>query len=117
MLVTDAIALSSGWNVESHNSHFRQGTEDIIWLPFVGRHQWVLITKDQKIRKRPFERQVLINSGVRSFVLYGGNLKAAEMAAIYSAAMPAMLKLIADQAPPLIARIDDQAFVTLLYPP
>jgi hypothetical protein len=83
----------------------------------VGRNQWVLITKDKRIRKRPFERQVLINSGVRSFVLYGGNLKAAEMAAIYITAMPAMLKLIAEQPPPFIARINEQAMVTLTSPP
>lgn len=86
-------------------------------MPFVGRNQWVLITKDKRIRKRPFERQVLINSGVRSFVLYGGNLKASEMAVIYIAAMPAVLKLIAEQPPPFIARINDQAIVTLTYPP
>jgi hypothetical protein len=40
----DAIALSSGWSVEPHNKHFRQGTEDTVWLPFVSRNQWVLLT-------------------------------------------------------------------------
>jgi hypothetical protein len=108
--------LSSGWTVEQHNSHFPQGTEDIVWLPFVGRNQWVLITKDQRIRKHPFERQVLINSGVRNFVLHAGNLKAAEMAAIYTTAMPAMLTLIAEQAAPFIAKIEEQAIVSLTYP-
>jgi len=115
-LVVAALASSSGWNVETHDNHFPQGTEDVVWLPYVGSNQWVLITKDQKIRKRPLERQALINSGVRSFVLHAGNLKASEMAAIYTVAMPAMLKLIATQAPPFIARIDDQALVTVSYP-
>jgi hypothetical protein len=54
----------------------------------VGSNNGVLITKDQKIRRRPLEREALINSGVRSFVLNAGNLKAGEMAAIFSAAMP-----------------------------
>lgn len=88
-----------------------------MWLPFVGRKDWVPITKDKRIRKRPLEREALINSGVRSFVLYAGNLKAAEMASIFSAAMPAMLRLLAEQPPPFIARIDEQALVTLAYPP
>jgi hypothetical protein len=89
---------------------------DTVWLPFVGRNEWVLITKDQRIRRRPLERHVLINSGVRSFVLHAGQLKASEMAAIYSAAMPDMLKLITNQAPPFIAKIDGRAVVTVLYP-
>jgi hypothetical protein len=108
--------LSSGWGVEKHNSHFAQGTEDVVWLPVVGRNEWVLITKDQRIGKRPLEIKALINSGVRSFVLHAGNLRASEMGAIYTAAMPAMLKLIADQPPPFIAKIDDLGIVSLTYP-
>ena len=60
---------------------------------------------------------MLINSGVRSFVLSAGNLKAVEMAAIFTAAMPAMLKLIAEHPPPFIARVDQQALVIVMYPP
>jgi hypothetical protein len=107
---------ASGWIVEPHNKHFKQGTEDVVWLPFIGSRRWVLITKDQKIQKRPLERQALMNSGVRSFVLRAGNLRASEMAAIYSAAMSAMLKIIAEQAPPFIAQIDELGRVIVTYP-
>ena len=62
------------------------------------------------------ERQALINAGVRAFILVSGNLKGTEMAAIFAAAMPNMLKLIAEQAPPFIARIDQTARVDLIHP-
>ena len=76
----------------------------------------MVVTKDKKIRTRPLERQALISAGVRAFVLVSGRLRAGEMAAIFSAAMPAMLKLIANQPPPFIARVDQSAKVRLMYP-
>jgi hypothetical protein len=54
---------------------------------------------------------------VRAFILVSGNLKGTEMAAIFAGAMPAMLKLIAEQPSPFIARIDQTAKVTLMHPP
>jgi hypothetical protein len=53
---------------------------------------------------------------VRAFILVSGNLKGTEMAAIFAEAMPAMLKLIAEQPAPFIARIDQTAKVTLMHP-
>ena len=76
----------------------------------------MVVTKDRKIRTRPLERQALISSGVRAFVLISGGLRAVEMAAIFSAAMPEMLKLIAKHPPPFIARVDQNAKVSVMYP-
>lgn len=76
----------------------------------------MVITKDKRIRKRPLERQALINAGVRAFVLVSGNLKKEAMAAIFKAAIPAMLQMIARQPPPFIARVNLMAHVDLLYP-
>jgi PIN domain-containing protein len=108
---------SSGALVEQHNNHFGRRTEDVEWLPFVGSRQWVLVTADKKIRKRAFERETLINAGVRAFVLASGNLNGSAITAILTDAMPAMLKLIAEQPPPFIARISQTASIQLLYPP
>jgi hypothetical protein len=102
--------------VERHNDHFPQGTEDIAWLREVGRRDWVAVTKDKKIRTRSFERTALINANVRAFVLGSGRIEAARMAEIFSAAMPEMLKLIARQPPPFVARVDQNAKILLMYP-
>ena len=115
--IADAIARSSRALVEQHNSHFGRRTEDVDWLPFVGQRNWVVVTKDKRIRTHPLERQALLNAGVRAFILVSGNLKGTEMAAIFAEAMPAMLKLIAEQPAPFIARIDQTAKVTLMHPP
>ncbi len=48
--------------------------------------------------------------------MVAGNLKAREMAAIFAAAMPAMLNLIVKQPAPFIARIEATAKVVLMYP-
>jgi hypothetical protein len=114
--LADAITESSGGVVEMHDKHFPQRTDDVDWLRFVGQRDWVVITKDKRIRKRPLEREALINAGVRAFVLVSGNLKKDAMAAIFRAAMPAILELIAIQPPPFIARVSLLARVDLLYP-
>ena len=49
-------------------------------------------------------------------MLVSGRLRAVEMAAIFAAAMPAMLKVIANHAPPFIARVDQNANVRVMYP-
>jgi hypothetical protein len=45
------------------------GTPDEVWLPIAGKAHWIVIHRDKKIRKRPGERQALLNSGVRTFCL------------------------------------------------
>jgi hypothetical protein len=43
-------------NYERHGKHFPAGTEDSIWLPFVGKKSWILLTKDKRIRFNDLER-------------------------------------------------------------
>jgi hypothetical protein len=47
---------SAGAVVEVHLDHFRGAAPDMEWIPEVGRRGWVLITKDQNIRRNPLER-------------------------------------------------------------
>ncbi len=43
--------------------------DDEVWLGIAGQQDWVVITKDRKVRTRPWERRALINAGVRSFCM------------------------------------------------
>src|SRR5262245_30496989 len=52
---------------------FTTGTLDVDWLPIVGAHRWVVITKDKNIRKRQIELRAYKQSGVRVFVFTGAN--------------------------------------------
>jgi hypothetical protein len=47
---------AAGARVEVHLDHFAGDTADIEWIPEVARRDWVLITKDQNIRRNPLER-------------------------------------------------------------
>lgn len=46
-------------------------TPDDGWLPVIGARGLVVITRDQRIRYRPVEKQAWVRHGVRGFVLTG----------------------------------------------
>ncbi len=48
-----------------------RGSIDDDWLPVIGTKRLVVITRDQRIRYRPVEKQMWIEHGVRGFVLTG----------------------------------------------
>lgn len=48
-----------------------EDAEDVHWLKIAGEQDWVVIKRDKRIRKREWERQALIEAGVRTFCLTG----------------------------------------------
>jgi hypothetical protein len=50
-----------------------QGLEDERWLADVGHHDWIVLRKDDAIRRRPSERDVLATAKVRAFCLTNAN--------------------------------------------
>lgn len=57
-----------------------QGLKDETWLRDVGERGWVVLMKDDAIRRRPAEREALIASGVRVFCLTNAQLRGEEQA-------------------------------------
>lgn len=57
-----------------------QGLRDETWLADAGREGWVVLMKDDAIRRRPAEREALIAGGVRAFCLTNAQLRGEEMA-------------------------------------
>jgi len=55
-----------------------QRIEDERWLRDVGARGWVVLMKDDAIRRRPGERDALVEAGVRAFCLTNAQLRAAE---------------------------------------
>jgi hypothetical protein len=47
------------------------GSPDLDWLPIVGRMQWIVLSRDRRIRSRPAELKLYREHGVRS-VWIGG---------------------------------------------
>jgi hypothetical protein len=95
-------------------STFGTGTADVDWLPKVGTRRWVLITKDQNIRKREIELRALQKSGVRAFVLTAGGLSGDDQARVFREALPAMLRLLRRHPGSFIARVTANANVEII---
>ncbi len=58
-----------------------QSLRDEVWLRDAGERGWIVLMKDDAIRRRPAEREALIDAGVRAFCLTNAQLRGAEQAA------------------------------------
>jgi hypothetical protein len=56
------------------------GTPDEEWLAECGANGWIVLTRDQHIRRRPLELASLTASGVAAFAFTGGQATALETA-------------------------------------
>lgn len=76
------------------------------WLTALREHRtkWIVLTKDEQIRKNPLERRAYIKSGVRVFALTAANLSSAQQAKAFVNALRRILR-IAQHAGPYIARV------------
>lgn len=61
-------------NIEHLTETFDPGTIDEIWLDYVGKKGYILITKDKKIRKNPKEKATLIKHKIVAFYLGGSQM-------------------------------------------
>jgi predicted nuclease of predicted toxin-antitoxin system len=55
-----------------------QRLDDEIWLRDAGKNNWIVLTKDDAIRRRPAECDALTKAAVRVFCLTNRNLRGAE---------------------------------------
>jgi hypothetical protein len=54
---------------------------DEVWLRDAGKKDWIVLTKDDAIRRRPAERDALTEAAVRVFCLTNRNMRGAEQTA------------------------------------
>ena len=55
-----------------------QRLADEVWLRDAGEQDWIVLTKDDAIRRRPAERDALTDAAVRVFCLTTAQLRGAE---------------------------------------
>jgi hypothetical protein len=58
-----------------------QRLPDETWLRDAGKNGWIVLTKDDPIRRRPAERDALTDAAVRVFCLTNRNLRGVEQTA------------------------------------
>jgi len=105
----------AGLKIEIHDDHFPQDAQDPEWLTAAGKKNWIVITRDERIRYRVAERQAIRRAKVRAFVLAAqGDLRAEMLAEIFLKALPKIRRTVKKQKPPFIAKISRGGDVTLL---
>ena len=103
-VVADALR-AAGARVEVHIEHFAQNAPDIEWIPQVGWRQWILITKDQNIRRNMRERMAYEAASLRGFVVTGKDMTGAELAELLVRCLPGMVRRAAGRPGPLLFSI------------
>ena len=97
--------VGAGLELRLHGSLFEADAPDSEWLPTVAKHKWVVLTRDERIRRRPIERQALLISGARSFILTAGNMTGQEMANMFIRRIKRIQRIAKNEKPPFIAAV------------
>ena len=95
----------AGAIVERHADHFPKGAPDETWLAGAGSRNWVVLTRDKRIRYRQLEKLALTEAKVRAFVFTGGNVTVKDTAAILVSALPRIDRVCRTQAGPFIYHV------------
>lgn len=103
-VVADALRAAKA-RVEVHDDHFGQATPDLEWLPEIGRRDWILITKDQNIRRNQLERAAYQAAGVRGFIVTGKDMSGKELAELLVTCLPRMVRKVSGRTGPLLYTI------------
>ena len=103
-VVADALR-AAGAHVEVHIDHFEQNAPDTQWIPEVGRRRWVLITKDQNIRRNPLERHAYEAAQLRGFVVTGKDMSGPELAELLVRCLPGMARRVLGRRGPMLFSI------------
>ncbi len=65
--------LAFGEEVAHLTDHFDKSADDREWIPWLGKGDWFLISRDLKIRFKPAEKLALVQHKVGAFLLGGKN--------------------------------------------
>jgi len=100
-VVADALR-RAGARVEVHIDHFAQDAPDLEWIPEIGRRGWVLITKDENIRRNPRERAAYQEAELRGFIVTGGDMSGGDLAELLVSRLSGMVRRVANKRGPLL---------------
>jgi hypothetical protein len=96
---------NAGQRVERHVDYFVDDAHDEDWLPEVARRGWVILTSDQRMMRRPVERDAVMVSGARLLILIGANAQAEELAVNFVNTRARLESFLAQHASPYIAKV------------
>lgn len=78
---------------------------DEVWIAECGKHGWVALTKDSRIRVREIERNAVWAARIAMFALRDAELTGSQQCAALTKAYPLMVKRARDWIWPFMARV------------
>jgi PIN like domain len=109
---------TAGFSVEVHADHFPQTQNvreesDREWLRFAGAQGWVVLSKNEGIRRNQIEIVEIRDSGVAAFISTASNITGEQLADSFVAAMPRVLRIVRRHKRPYIATVSKSGRVTM----
>lgn len=93
---------NAGANVEHAGQAFPSGTPDYVWLSACGQRGWIVLTRDQRIRRRLIEREAIKQSGAAVFALTAGQATAAETTEVITSLLPKLVNTAISESKPFL---------------
>ena len=100
---------------ERHQTYYARGTDDDVWLPFVGKSGWIVLTKDKRNRYNEWEKLAVQTFSVREFYFGSGNFTGKEMAESLVRALPELKRNYYSHEPPLVISITRSGAITVVF--
>jgi predicted nuclease of predicted toxin-antitoxin system len=98
--------------------HFPQDTKDTEWLRVAGANGWLVVSRDKNIRRRPGERQSIIENNVGCFYLTQKQHSTRwEYLKLLCQTLDEMERLFRDTPRPFIFGVDRSGQFRPVYPP
>lgn len=96
---------AAGLKVEVHADHFDDTEKDEVWLAWVGKRRWIVISKDDAIRRREIERRELVKARVRAVFLASCDTSGLQNATIILKALSRIEKTVVPAKGPMIVLV------------
>src|SRR5262245_62912079 len=87
---------------ERYRSHFAAGIDDTAWIPVIAERGWAIVTRDGRIRRRPLEREAMLEAGAIVVMIRGQALGAAALAAALLAGHARLVSMARSRRPPMV---------------
>jgi hypothetical protein len=106
---------AAGADVRVHDDHFAQAAPDEDWILRVSAQGWVILTKDKNIRRTRGEREAILTANARVFTLCSGNMRGADMAALFVQHLADMEQVAIALQPPFVAVVGPDG-IQIVFP-
>lgn len=67
--VANALKLVRSGDIVWLEDEFAHDTPDEVWIPAVAAKDWVVVSRDKKIRSRPWQRRLIREHGLGCFIV------------------------------------------------